>query len=512
MKKFKRFVAVAIVCTMVISGMVACGKDPKETVLDSFSTLTSSASAQGIIKELGAIETIEGMKEKSFKVGMELKLDETDLPDLEMLETGSLFTEILCDQKAKKSRLDFGVGYSGSDIVSGQLYIDDKQLAVAVPELMDKVFYVEYDNIINELKDSALLNMIGIPEDELSIIEESIDAIKEALEEVDVDEAMSFLTGFEKEIEQFKEEIEVEEIEADKFEINGKERKCAGYEVVITEDAMIDLVEAAIEYYFLSDDAKDFYESLEEQADEAGIYLEIDDIYYMIEELEEDKDEYLDSIDEYISDIEIEMYIYDGEIVMLEAETTITDPEGSFGEDGFEVGVELECTGGEYSVYDNYELAIKVMGMTMVKIEKESETDDDEYTVELKLSGAAIEEVTAGCEFTIDKKDGDFEFVLGFGNEYETIEVTAEGILEVEKKKSVKVEFDELTFRYTDIYWEETNSITLSGECYIECDIDVSMPKGDKFNLLTDKMSDLEGLIEDLQGVMESLENLDFGF
>ncbi|MBR6638238.1 MAG: hypothetical protein IKK96_05205, partial [Lachnospiraceae bacterium] len=67
-------------------------------------------------------------------------------------------------------------------------------------------------------------------------------------------------------------------------------------------------------------------------------------------------------------------------------------------------------------------------------------------------------------------------------------------------------ELDELTVSYSD-YWDEF-AIGLSGECYVECDADVSMPKGDKFNVLTEKESDWEKLAEDMEDVMNTLNDL----
>ena len=92
------------------------------------------------------------------------------------------------------------------------------------------------------------------------------------------------------------------------------------------------------------------------------------------------------------------------------------------------------------------------------------------------------------------------------GDDDMKIAIASEGTIEVEKKKSVKVKFDELKFDLND--YGDAVSIGLSGEYYVEGDADVSMPKGDKFNVLTDKESDWEALAEELEGVMETLEDL----
>lgn len=505
MKNFKKIAALALACVMAMTGLVACGKDPKETVKEAFATLAAGESAKGLADELGITEILDKVEEGPFTVGMKFALDETNLDELEMLESGSIYTEIACDTEAKKALLDMGVGFGGSDLVSGQIYIDEKQFAVAVPELLDKVFYVEFDNIIKNFKDSALFDMMEMTEEDFAIIEEAFESVEKAAEEANTEEMVEFILGFNKEIEKFKDKIEVEEIDAEEFEINGKDRKCDGYEVVITKKSMVNLVEAAIDYYFLSDDAKDFYGSLAEQVEESGGVADMDELYDAIDDIEENKDEVIDMIETCISDIETEMYIYEGEIVSLEAEMEISDPSGE-SEEPVKIGLELECTGGEYSAYDNYELAVKVMGVAILKLEKESETDGNEYSAEWSVSSVALEGVTIGASFVMDKKDGDFEISAIYDDGDMKMSATAEGTVEVEKKKSVKVEFDTLKIEYND-YWDEI-TIGLSGEYYVECDADVSMPKGDKFNVLTDKESDWEDLAKDLEGMMESLEGL----
>ena len=504
MKNFKKIIAMAIVFVMAMTGLVACGKSPKETVMDALATLGSGASVKGLADELGITEIMKKVEEGTFTVGMEATVDKVDSYDLEMLNGAGFSAEIACDTEAKKALLGLGVAYGGSDLLSGQIYVDEKQLAVAVPELLDKVFYVEFDNIIKNFKKSVLFEMMGMTDEDFSMIEEMFANMEKLEEASDTEEMIEFLLGFEKEIEKFKDKIEVEEIEAEEFEINGKNRKCDGYELVITKKSIANLVEAAIDYYFLSDEAKDFYKSIEEKAEEMGGVADLEQLYGAMEEMEANKADIVDMVKSVVSDIEAELYIYEGEIVFAEVEVEITNPDSE--DETVSISLELECTGGEYSVYDNYELSLKAMGMKVLTLEKESETEDDEYSVEWSVSSAALEGTTIGCSFVMDKKDGDFEASAIFDDGEMKFSFAAEGTVEIEKKKSVKVEIEALTVSYND-YWDAF-SIGLSGEYYVECDADVSMPKGDKFNVLTEKESDWEALAEDLEDVMNSLSGL----
>ncbi|MBE5948890.1 MAG: hypothetical protein E7261_07675 [Lachnospiraceae bacterium] len=513
MKNYKKIVALAMVVVMAMTGFVACGKNPKETVMDALETLVSGASMKGLADELGITEIMEKVGEGSFTIGMEAGLD---IPDDEsqvggnmavagILASSTIKAEIACDAEAKKALLALGANVSGSDLLSGQIYIDEKQLAVAAPELLDKVFFVEFDDIIKNFKKSALYDMMGVTDEDFSMIEESFKNFEKLAEDKDTEKMVEFFLGFNEEIEEFKDKIEVEKIDAEEFEINGKDRKCDGYELVITKKSIANLVEAAIDYYFLSDEAKEFYESIEAKAEEMGGVADMEDLYDAMDEMKENKKEIVDTIKSVVSDVEAEIYIYEGEIVSLDAKIEITDPSGE-SDEKVKIGLNLECTGGEYSVYDNYELSVKAMGMKVLTLEKESEADKDEYSVEWTVSSAALEGVTIGASFVMDKKDGDFEASAIFDDGEMKFSFAAEGTVEIEKKKSVKVEIDALTVSYND-YWDAF-SIGLSGEYYVKCDADVSMPKGDKFNVLTEKESDWEALAEDLEDVMNSLSGL----
>ena len=131
------------------------------------------------------------------------------------------------------------------------------------------------------------------------------------------------------------------------------------------------MAEAAIDYYFLSDEAKEFYESIEAKAEEMGGVADMEELYDAMEEMEDNKQEVIDMIKSAVSDIKAEIYIYEGEIVSIDAKVEIADPSGE-SDEKVKIGVNLECTGGEYSVYDNYKLSLKAMGVKVLTLEKET--------------------------------------------------------------------------------------------------------------------------------------------
>lgn len=505
--KIKKIAALALTCVMAFSSFTGCGKDPKETVKASIENLAAAPSAVALFKELGITGFAENMAKKPFKVGCELTLEDADVyGDLAEYESSTVYAELSYNEDDAKTLLDMGVGYGGSKLLSGQLYLDEKQVAVAVPELLDKVFYVEYDNLLENFKKSALATEIGLTESDWAETEEFFEGLMDGMTtDAAMAEVTEFILGFSKDIEKFKDKIEVSAIDAEKFEINGKDCKCDGYEIVITKKSVKNLIESAIEYYFLDKDAIDFYEKIAEEIESLGVDADFDELYDMIDQIEYGKDEMFDFIDEYLSDINIEMYIYKGEIVSFSAETKINDPE-TLGKTSFKVGIYLECTGGEYSVYDNYQLSVKAMGMNIVKLVKESETGSNDYSAEWKVTTALDDDFQINVSLDIDKKGGDFEVSAAFIEDYNRISILADGALDVDGKKSLEIEFDQIKIKYQD-YWDSF-SVKLSGKLYAECGVSVSMPKGDKFNVLTKKESDWLELVDDIYDIEDVLDDI----
>lgn len=497
MRKSKKITAIGLAFVMAVtSGVFGCTKSPKEKVMDAFVSSATASSSDALSKELGISDVLESVKKGSSKAGLELTLEDTDMYELAGLVSASVSSEASYDAKDKKMLMELGIGYAASDIISCLIYADEEQIALQVPELLEEVLYINYSgNLAKKLKNSAIVKMSGIAE-------EDIDTFLDSLGSTQSDEVTEFLLGFETEtkaVSTFKDAIEVEEIGTEKFTINGKEQKCDGYEVVITEESIADLAEEIIDYFLLSKDAKSIYESIlsEASSGEMGSDIEYaaEDLEEMLDTIKANKKDFLSIIKEVISDIKLEMYLCKGQIVSLEAEVKITEPGGS---EENKVGVEFVATGGDYGLYDNYELAVKVMKMNIVNITKETNNSKSDYEVVYEVGGIAMQDVDLHFEYALDKKNGDFEAKAVLDDGYDDIRITLEGVLEVEKK-SMTMELDKLLLTVdSEVVFE------LSGKYFIESDAaDVKMPKGTKFDILTEKESDWEDLI----GKLEDIEN-----
>jgi len=503
MKSFKKFAALGLVGAMTVTSLFACAKSPEEKVEDAFKTIGKSASSAALAEELGITAVMDKVQGEALEAGIKLSLDDTDISDLAMLVSGSIDASIAADEKAL---ISLGVGYAASELLSAELYVDDKQIALALPELLDKVPYFEYSgNLEKKIKDSVLYKQAGFSEEDIAMF---TDMLKGKMVASEDDELTKFILDFADEtkaFDDFNDAIEIEEIEAKELEINGKDKKCEGFEIVIPEEAIVKLVKEFMDYY-LSDDAKDVFEEYFEQYAEENAYdvdSMMDELDTLFAEITDNTDEILSTVEGYISDIEAEMYIYEGEIASLEVMMEISDPSGSLGGESFEVGFELECTGGDYGMYDNYELDIKMLSMTMLTISKETSNDGDKYETEWSLGGMAMQGIKASAGYAIDKKDGDFEFEAVFDDSYNSMSCVAEGAVEVEKKSSVTIDVDSMKLVVDDELIFE-----VSGECYIKSGAKVDMPKGEKFDILTDKQSEWDEFAEDVNNLQYSLYDI----
>lgn len=504
MKSLKKFAALGLAGIMAVTSLFACAKSPEEKVKDAFKTLGTSASSAALSDELGIAAAMEKIQDGAFEAGIKLTLEDSDLSDLAMLVSGSIEAFIAGDvEKEKKVLMGIGVGYAATELLSAELYVDEEQMAVALPGLLEKVPYIDISgDLTKKLENSILMKQEGMEELDLNGIS---DMWKDKMANTKDDELGEFILAFEDETKAMKnleDAIEITEADKKTFEINGKDKKCEGFEIVVPEEAITEFTEEFMEYYF-SADAKAAYEKYVEQyAEENGLYdaweLKSEfNVYF--EQITDNADEVITMIGEYISDIEAEMYIYEGEIVSLEVEMKITDASGSMGVESFEVGFELECEGGDYSMYDNYNLTVKMMSIDMLELTKETFNDGNEYEVKWTVGGMAMQGLSASAEFALDKKGGDFEFAAAFNNGSSDMTCSMEGAVEVEKKKSVTVGIDSLKINVYDELMCE-----LSGEYYIEEGAKVDMPEGEKFDILTDKQSEWDEFMEDVNNLQYS--------
>lgn len=319
--------------------------------------------------------------------------------------------------------------------LEGTIAITDGQIQAYTPFLNDVLFVYNY----REANDGYLMQ--ELTKDDIELINQMCEILYDVegytKENVEANEEAT---------EAFKEwydAIEVEKLdEKETFEINGKDKKCTGYRMVITEDTVVEFLEAY------------------------AILLEDYDIEYTVEGVEVSMDDLMDAmIDEVdgMEDVQVDFYLDSNMLAAVVIEV-----------DGEEM--EILFRGGDYRAQN---VVVEFEGQDIIEIEGETDGDVEEVT----WSVAGQEFVT----YEYDAKSGDFETVLY--DEYGDKQLVMEGTFVVEK--------DRVAFEGGSIEFVEDD---------MKFDIDIVNEKGAELEQLEGEELDIgNASLSDLQDALSFL-------
>lgn len=246
---------------------------------------------------------------------------------------------------------------SGEIGAEGIIYVDDEQVLISAPDVIDEVIRYGYrEKLDGDLED--VMRYAGV----------DLDEINDMLESIFSDEkGNDFETELKKTSLAVIKNMNFKKADKKEFEINGKDKKCTGYELLVDEDLVTMICDA---YEDVWDDYKGQIEILNKFTG-AGVDEEIFD--YMRE-----RAEYMEG--------ELAVYLYKNKIAAITYEV-----------DGEEMTVEFH---GGNTPWENTTVLInddEVMELTGdVKNQKETAT--------LEMDGSTV------MEYEYDYKSGNFEF------------------------------------------------------------------------------------------------------
>ena len=259
-------------------------------------------------------------------------------------------------------------------------------------------------------------------------------------------------------IEECKEhlrELEVEKTDSAEFEINGKEVKCAGYTVTITEKDLKKLLDS------YTKSMKSTFEksmgSLLEAAD-----MDIEDV------MDEAFGEAYDAIED-MEDIDIDFFIYKNQIAAIEMDV-----------DGEKISIQFQ--GGDYRAQN---ILIKAAGS---KLEITGEKDGNVEKASVKVDKETY------FSYKFDSKKGDLSVTASDG--YDDYEI--EGI-------NIKSKDDELVVSFNEI---DLEGVVFDGSFTVKKAAKLKDMSGDEFSLNEATEDDLMETLEDEQEALEEIEGL----
>ena len=463
-----KWIAIGTVSAVAVAGCVAAAvfaltaKTPKEKVIAAFEQVYDSQKELPGEEIFGFSQFAEMAKSQDMEEGISLSLSDTSLWGTQSFVGSGFSLDAKFSPSRKQSSADVGFSYQGMKMLDAQVYYGDDRLMAAVPQLSSYAFLLDMSGDFgSKLKNSpmagAVLQSQGVDGDALAdLVNETLDRAYDTENPAfDLNALLNRYREGCKAKDKFKEALTVEKEKGNKksFPVDGKEKKCQGYSVVISKDAMIDFLEESSDF-FLKDEIlrDDFLNQLELMARFSQVMGEsftsdspkklLDDVY---QDVEDRADELIRILDKTLDDVEMVVYLdRKGNLVAFSGETNL-------GADDDLIGVEFEVSlkGGSHPL-QNLEAMAELSNdgeRITVNVEREGTFDKealtDRISVEMNVVGDRV-----GGEYVMSygRADGDLKMQLDIMAErLQVASISLEAVVdELEKGKSIHMDLEEL--------------------------------------------------------------------
>ena len=277
---------VAIVAViLVVSGVFMSNRD--KVLKATYETIEDSTIGESILNAIALLQSDE------LTADVDARINEDRY-------SGKINATVA--QDASKGRLSFNADAEVSGLFSQELdfYFDDSSIQMALPEINDDVYYYDYtadnkgdlDDLVSEYSDGTL--------DDVNTMFKSFNSIFRS--------KGKYQKNLRSELKKAYKKVEVTGIDPETFDVDGKSRKCKGYEMRLTRDNFEDFVRA-----FSDANDKTYGEDTEEMARAMSSLSGDDDfeeIYNDVRDSEDIAEEMMDGSD----DIYIDFYLYGGKL------------------------------------------------------------------------------------------------------------------------------------------------------------------------------------------------------
>lgn len=510
-------------------------KDPKEAVVDAFQTAFSHEQVSPAEDIFGLSQFSSASVSSDAEAGLTLSLDSSSMEELNALTGGGLRISSRNDVSNKKSDANVGVVYNGMDVVNLDLYYGDHTLMAAIPELSEKVLTLDLgdglaDRIKNSPAMSRLLDENGISADAAAAYLTEVTALAEENaaaggNTLDLPALMDRYREGCKAQENFKAALTVEKTDKSTVTVNGQEKECRGYSVLVSKAALIDFLRTSSDF-FLQDEAlkNQYLRQLELTVKLNGLMG--GSVPATAEELQADAyeeakaaaDQMIQALDASLTDIQMTVYLdKDGVLTSVLGSTVING--GITGSDGdsqtvpTEVAFEAVFEGGAYPLQNlTGQLTIgsgdDAMALYLVK---QGVYDDKKLTCDASLdlvsgSGDSAPSVSILYSGSYIAESGDYHLSLEtLENGSQLFKISASGIVsQLEKGTSIQADIDSLEISTAD------SSLIFSGNYYFKpLSGEIAPLEGTPMDVLAATEEDWYSLImEGAYGFMEAADRL----
>ncbi|MDE5909583.1 MAG: hypothetical protein K2H52_12715 [Lachnospiraceae bacterium] len=408
------------------------GENPEKTLAKAFEkTFTQSGD---VIKDAWQIDGYVDMFEEE-----QLHID----ADIDLSGLGNI--AIKFDKDHDRWGMLMGAGYYGISILEANLYMDEEEMRLGIPEWTDYVLYVDFATYNEDIEE--FIEMYDLDDelaDELRVLGKELQG--KALSETDSESLDEAFTQLGDAMRNMWTEAKVDKADAKMLTVNEKRRSCEGYVVTIADRQVTDFLHTYKELYENNEALKNYLDQV--AISTSGYAIEYEVMLEAFDQLEEACAE--------LGDLKVYCYVYNGVLAQICFESG-------------EVSMEWNICGGNFPL-ENTDLTITYDSEELV-IRRSGDLEGTNYEAEYQIEVDGDKLILA-AEY--DKDSGDFRLALE--EEYYfsvlvkgSIEKTVPGSEYVIIIDTFKVDDEELFY----------GDITVSNECE-----EIKVPEGDLRNVL----------------------------
>lgn len=434
-------VLLIVVLVLIFSGLFT---NDKVKVLDALKT--TFAESGDYIKEAYALEQYEGMFE-----------DENYTFDAAV---DTSYYGMGVDMTIEKNENVYGtyasINMDGSALLDMQLYIDEGEMVLAFPEVLDYIFTVDRTTMADDIQN--MVEIGGIDQETA----DSLVAMNEGTEEEAVSEEAyeKLKEDFLKALADFYEECDMKKGDSKTLSVNGEDVSCKGYVLVITSENTANFAD---NLKTVLQDNKEAFASATHFYESAGM-----DSPYDIDEMCDQLDEFAAELREEGKELLIEFYLYNDRVAQIYTE----NEDGSY--------LEWNIEGGNFPLENT-----SLVAEDLLEIKRTGSDEDGEYYAKYEITDEYGD--TSVLEVSYEKDNGDF--YLEATGEYGD-SVFLDGSIEKKNDTTVEIGIDSLEIDEEAIL---SADITIESTCG-----EIERPSGEEKELFLMSEDELNEALMDI--------------
>lgn len=462
-KKFPvwTLIVAAIVVLVVVLGVVVVKAFGGGTNAKIATAIAKTCELSPLMKEMQYTDLV---KDGEFTLGIGVNVENMDYSSYDELEGMGVDMQLAANTGKGTYGLNGTFKWDAYDLDLGfESYMDKKELALAVPQLMDYTFVYNF----TEDKDGFLVDAMG--DDAVKQLDTLLQwATSRDNSKQNEKMAADLAKALSKNFKTWK----FETGKSQDYEVNGKKHGCKAYTITVTDDMLIDMLESVKavydEYYETQQkEMEDLFDTLGDDFDVDLSGMDLNDSFKELKSALKD-----------MPDIDLTLYLYKNQL----AAVVVDDNED-------DLTAELQIKGGDYPM-QNWEATLEV-DRDELSITKTGKTKGSVEQNEIEVDG-----LDATIEWTYDSKSGDLTMDLGA---YET-KFSVEGKVK-KSSNELMLTFDSL--KYKDSYSD--GSMEFSGYMSINSKASISKPSYKEFDLGNADEDDYMDLYDDIQDALPDM-------